>query len=149
LQIKYAYAVTGHKSQGGQWEDVIVAFEPLYPHLSMRDYLRWAYTAMTRAEKRLFLLDCPFLESIGEVECYRKDFVFQPEMLEKGDYFSEGEKKLLLEIGPSLIRLLNGQLPVNTPAREHLIKVVNKEEAPRDEIAATLLKWVELEENEP
>jgi exodeoxyribonuclease-5 len=149
LQIKYAYAVTGHKSQGGQWEDVIVAFEPLYPHLSMRDYLRWAYTAMTRAEKRLFLLDCPFLESIGEVECYRKDFVFQPEMLEKGDYFSEGEKKLLLEIGPSLIRLLNGQLPVNTPAREHLIKVVNKEEAPRDEIAATLLKWVELEEKEP
>lgn len=60
LQIKYGYAVTGHKSQGGQWRNVIVGFEPLYPGMAMSDYLRWAYTAMTRAEERLYLLNFPF-----------------------------------------------------------------------------------------
>lgn len=61
LQIKYGYAVTGHKSQGGQWKHVIVGFEPLYKGMDVQDYLRWSYTAMTRAEERLYLLNCPFV----------------------------------------------------------------------------------------
>ncbi|MEL6133889.1 MAG: AAA family ATPase [Bacteroidota bacterium] len=61
LQVKYGYAVTGHKSQGGQWENVIIGFEPDYGQ-NPRAYLRWTYTAMTRAEERLFLLNCPFIE---------------------------------------------------------------------------------------
>lgn len=62
LQIKYGYAVTGHKAQGGQWRNVIVGFEPMYKGMDLRDYLRWAYTAMTRAEERLYLLNCPFVQ---------------------------------------------------------------------------------------
>jgi exodeoxyribonuclease-5 len=62
LQVKYGYAVTGHKAQGGQWRNVIVGFEPLYPGMAMTDYLRWAYTAMTRAEERLYLLNFPFVQ---------------------------------------------------------------------------------------
>ncbi len=62
LQIKYGYAVTGHKAQGGQWRNVIVAFEPLYKGMEMGDYLRWSYTAMTRAEERLYMLNCPYVQ---------------------------------------------------------------------------------------
>lgn len=59
LQIKYGYAITGHKSQGGQWENVVVGFEPDYGN-NTQAYLRWSYTVLTRAESRAFLLSCPF-----------------------------------------------------------------------------------------
>ncbi|RMG64414.1 MAG: ATP-dependent endonuclease [Bacteroidetes bacterium] len=62
LQIKYGYAVTGHKAQGGQWENVLIAFEPDYGQ-NPQAYLRWTYTVCTRAEARLFLLNCPFVET--------------------------------------------------------------------------------------
>ena len=59
LQIKYAYAITCHKAQGGQWEHVFldqgyVSAEALTP-----DYLHWLYTAFTRARSRLFLVNWP------------------------------------------------------------------------------------------
>jgi exodeoxyribonuclease-5 len=60
LQIKYGYAVTGHKAQGGQWRNVMVAFEPMYQGMSLADYMRWTYTALTRAEDKLYLLGFPF-----------------------------------------------------------------------------------------
>ena len=59
LQIKYGYAVTGHKAQGGQWEQVIIGFEPDYGQDPLA-YLRWTYTALTRASERLYLLNVPF-----------------------------------------------------------------------------------------
>ncbi len=59
LQVKYGYCVTGHKSQGGQWANVIVGFEPDYGQDALA-YLRWTYTVLTRAEERLFLLNTPF-----------------------------------------------------------------------------------------
>lgn len=59
LQIKYGYAITGHKSQGGQWENVVIGFEPDYGKKPLA-YLRWSYTVLTRAESRVFLLSCPF-----------------------------------------------------------------------------------------
>ena len=62
LQIKYGYAVTGHKAQGGQWRNVLIAFEPMYKGMSMHDYLRWTYTAITRAEDKLYMLGFPFGE---------------------------------------------------------------------------------------
>ncbi len=59
LQVKYGYSITGHKAQGGQWENVIIAFEPDYGQ-DLRAYIRWTYTVFTRAEERVFLLNCPF-----------------------------------------------------------------------------------------
>lgn len=59
LQLKYGYAITGHKAQGGQWENVIVSFEPDYGN-NLPAYLRWTYTVFTRAESRLYLLNNPF-----------------------------------------------------------------------------------------
>ncbi|MDP5170196.1 MAG: AAA family ATPase [Bacteroidia bacterium] len=59
LQVKYGYAITGHKSQGGQWDNVVIGFEPDYGNDPM-NYLRWSYTVFTRAESHVFLLSCPF-----------------------------------------------------------------------------------------
>ena len=56
LQIKFAYAITCHKSQGGQWENVFVE-KPWYPEDQLKmDDLRWLYTSFTRAQKSLYLL---------------------------------------------------------------------------------------------
>lgn len=55
LQVKFSYAVTCHKSQGGQWNTVFVE-QPYLPNGIDRDYLRWLYTAITRAKERLYLI---------------------------------------------------------------------------------------------
>jgi len=55
LQVKFSYAMTCHKSQGGQWHTVFVE-QPYLPNGIDRDYLRWLYTAVTRAKEKLYLL---------------------------------------------------------------------------------------------
>lgn len=57
LQVKYAYAVTCHKAQGGQWVNVIADLAGV-PSEAMQtiDFYRWFYTAVTRATTRLFIL---------------------------------------------------------------------------------------------
>ncbi|MCK5822247.1 MAG: AAA family ATPase [Bacteroidales bacterium] len=57
LQIKYAYAVTCHKAQGGQWEHVYVDQGYITEDKLDRDYYRWLYTAVTRATSKLFLVN--------------------------------------------------------------------------------------------
>lgn len=57
LQVKFAYALTCHKTQGGQWEDVFVD-QGFVPEGSMnREYFRWLYTAVTRATRRVYLVN--------------------------------------------------------------------------------------------
>tara|TARA_R110000751_G_scaffold76447_1_gene154150 strand:- start:9814 stop:11247 length:1434 start_codon:yes stop_codon:yes gene_type:complete len=55
LQVKFSYAITCHKSQGGQWNTVFVE-QPYLPNGVDKDYLRWLYTAVTRAERKLYLI---------------------------------------------------------------------------------------------
>jgi len=55
LQVKFSYAITCHKSQGGQWNTVFVE-QPYLPNGVDKDYLRWLYTAITRAKDRLYLI---------------------------------------------------------------------------------------------
>ena len=55
LQVKYSYAVTCHKSQGGQWHTVFVE-QPYLPEGTSLGYYRWLYTALTRATNRLYLV---------------------------------------------------------------------------------------------
>tara|TARA_R110002073_G_scaffold17446_4_gene65668 strand:+ start:14256 stop:15680 length:1425 start_codon:yes stop_codon:yes gene_type:complete len=55
LQVKFSYAITCHKSQGGQWHTVFVE-QPYLPEGVNRDYLRWLYTAVTRAKEKLYLI---------------------------------------------------------------------------------------------
>lgn len=55
LQVKFSYAITCHKSQGGQWNTVFVE-QPYLPNGINREYLRWLYTAVTRARRKLYLI---------------------------------------------------------------------------------------------
>jgi ATP-dependent exoDNAse (exonuclease V) alpha subunit len=55
LQVKFSYAMTCHKSQGGQWKTVFIE-QPYLPEGINEDYLRWLYTALTRAQEKLYLI---------------------------------------------------------------------------------------------
>ena len=55
LQIKHAFAITCHKSQGGQWKNVFIE-KPYLPDGQTTDYLRWLYTALTRAQDQIYLI---------------------------------------------------------------------------------------------
>jgi exodeoxyribonuclease-5 len=57
LQIKFAYAITCHKSQGGQWQAVFVDQGYLTEELINKEFVRWLYTAITRATDQLFLIN--------------------------------------------------------------------------------------------
>lgn len=59
LQIKYAYAVTCHKAQGGQWGCIYLDQGYLPPDASTIDYYRWLYTAFTRATEQIHLINWP------------------------------------------------------------------------------------------
>ena len=59
LQIKYAYAVTCHKAQGGQWAHVYVDQGYMTDDMLTPDYIHWLYTAFTRATEKLFLVNWP------------------------------------------------------------------------------------------
>ncbi|MCH5174706.1 MAG: AAA family ATPase [Prevotellaceae bacterium] len=57
LQIKYAYAVTCHKAQGGQWANVFIDQGYMTDDMLGPDYFRWLYTAITRATQRVFFVN--------------------------------------------------------------------------------------------
>ncbi|MDR1592161.1 MAG: AAA family ATPase [Prevotellaceae bacterium] len=57
LQVKYAYAVTCHKAQGGQWSNVFLDIGYVTEEMMGEDFYRWLYTAFTRATRKLFLVN--------------------------------------------------------------------------------------------
>jgi len=70
LQVKFAYAVTCHKAQGGQWKAVFLDQGYFTEEMMSIDYLRWLYTAFTRPTSKLYLVNFSdqFFESPGEKE---------------------------------------------------------------------------------
>jgi exodeoxyribonuclease-5 len=65
VQIKYAYAITCHKSQGGEWPHASVFLEG---KLENESDFRWLYTAVTRATKTLSLINASYLEDMVALE---------------------------------------------------------------------------------
>ena len=57
LQVKFAYAITCHKSQGGQWDNVFVDLGYYTDDMLDKSFFRWLYTAFTRASKKLYLIN--------------------------------------------------------------------------------------------
>jgi len=57
LQVKYAYAITCHKAQGGQWKAVFIDHGYLVDNMLDNEYYRWLYTAFTRSIEKLFLVN--------------------------------------------------------------------------------------------
>ena len=69
LQVKFAYAATCHKAQGGQWAHIYVDQGYMTDDMLSTDYLHWLYTAFTRATEKLFLVNWPKTqtEEVNEV----------------------------------------------------------------------------------
>ena len=65
LQVKYAYAVTCHKAQGGQWAHVYLDQGYMTDDMLTPDYIHWLYTAFTRATEKLFLVNWPKTQTEG------------------------------------------------------------------------------------
>jgi ATP-dependent exoDNAse (exonuclease V) alpha subunit len=59
LQIKFAYAATCHKAQGGQWAHVYIDQGYMTDDMLTPDYFHWLYTALTRATEQVFLVNWP------------------------------------------------------------------------------------------
>jgi len=70
LQIKYAYAITCHKAQGGQWKKVFIDQGWITEEMINKEFLRWLYTAITRATKELGFIN------------FRKEFFFENEIFD-------------------------------------------------------------------
>lgn len=56
LQVKYAYCITCHKAQGGQWKHVYIDLNSLYLEALDESFFRWLYTALTRASEKVFFI---------------------------------------------------------------------------------------------
>lgn len=65
LQVKFSYAVTCHKAQGGQWENVYIDQGYMTQEYVNSDYFKWLYTAITRATKQVYLVNFP-KQQVGE-----------------------------------------------------------------------------------
>ena len=59
LRVKFGYALTCHKAQGSEWDDVFVQCKTHHTNPRTEEYFRWLYTAITRASKRVHLLNPP------------------------------------------------------------------------------------------
>ena len=57
LQVKFSYAVTCHKAQGGQWKNVFIDSGFMNSEMYNTEYLRWLYTAVTRATEKLLFVN--------------------------------------------------------------------------------------------
>jgi exodeoxyribonuclease-5 len=57
LQVKFAYAVTCHKAQGGQWASVFIEQGYLTEEMINADFLRWLYTGITRTTDKVYLIN--------------------------------------------------------------------------------------------
>ncbi|MBV6655707.1 MAG: ATP-binding domain-containing protein, partial [Mameliella sp.] len=105
LQAKYGYAITCHKSQGGEWENVIVDFKVYIGTLSP-GFFRWAYTAITRASECLYCIDAPdynalskfVVTDIERISAVMKGAYFVPTSEGQGDYFVVYRKERILEL---------------------------------------------------
>lgn len=64
--VTYGYAITGHKSQGGEWKDVWVDYR-YAQNRQTDDYFRWAYTVTTRARQNLFAIAPPCIDNLSDV----------------------------------------------------------------------------------
>lgn len=60
IQVKFGYAITCHKAQGGEWENIFVDCSYTQSQLS-KNYFRWLYTAMTRASNTLYVMNKPHI----------------------------------------------------------------------------------------
>lgn len=148
LLMKYGYAVTCHKAQGGEWENVFTIWDKgniekfdclnekqLKSGKSNLDFYRWAYTAVTRASKTLYALNPPFFNSYSNMAFMDSSIIeslneltgqkVQSEEIEMSDEMLEQTKQLNLLEQP--IQLQNHFIKIRHTLRKHCIEIVRWE----------------------
>ena len=133
LLMKYGYAVTCHKAQGGEWDNVFTVWDndntlnfDHYIDVQKRagktnqDFYRWAYTAITRASKKLFALNPPYFNSYSEM-AFLDDTVLNSLNELTGTKIETEEINLDDELLKQLTSLNLLEQPI--PVQDHFIKV--------------------------
>lgn len=76
LQVKYGYAVTAHKAQGGEWDRVFI--DPYYYNSpKTKEYFQWLYTSITRGKERIYIKELPLKTFTQDKLKIQKDFVLK------------------------------------------------------------------------
>ena len=83
LRLKFGYAITCHKAQGSEWNNVFVKCQTHQNQLSA-SYFRWFYTAITRASKKLYLLDPPAIKLGAGIKAIELPNIIDVERLNEG-----------------------------------------------------------------
>lgn len=87
LRIRFGYAITAHKAQGSEWEEVLV--DCSFPqNINLENKFRWLYTAVTRSNKNLYLLNAPHFNPFSDIQI---DF---PKEEQKENHESDLEEKM-------------------------------------------------------
>lgn len=128
LQVKFGYAITVHKSQGGEWPEVFVDFDRAGGK-SNSEYFRWAYTAATRTSQNLNMLTSPFFQgkqmSTGRVETLQKRHIEVPEEYQLNLPFQNSPTANHELVGGAVVWLfavIGGQV-ATLRAEQHQVKV--------------------------
>ena len=133
LQVKFGYAMTCHKAQGGEWETAIVDFRATTAGAN-ENFFRWAYTAITRAQRRVLLVSPPSFSPIstlgwnGHTDLYRPQQAaapFKPTVSPK----ERAATTESVASGPSE--------PVTAPTVQQVVPPMNHEPPPTSQSSTT------------
>jgi GTPase SAR1 family protein len=89
LQVKFGYALTCHKAQGGEWESAIVDFSDARGSTN-ENYFRWSYTSITRASKKLLTISAPSFDETSNIDWGAIEPTLDPK-IKKNDLDSDYE----------------------------------------------------------
>ena len=133
IQLKYGYAITCHKAQGGEWDGAFVFWDK-GNHINFNsfgdfqtktgkqneDYYRWAYTAITRASKKLYVVNPPFFNSYSNMVFYDSTITNSYQELTNTDI-----KPLELDLSDEYLRVLKEFELEDKPLeiQDHFIKL--------------------------
>jgi len=135
LQVKFGYAVTCHKAQGGEWKDVIVDFNDFQSYTNEFFY-RWAYTSITRSSERLILINPPKI-SENEVSTYNEFYqhseteyhqvyssIKQPKIIKSNDEQKEKSdirKTLLIKTVEQMLKNIGVKTKLEITAKDYFV----------------------------
>ncbi len=131
LRIKYGYAITCHKAQGGEWKNAIIRFEKERKHQANENYFRWVYTSITRSKENLLVINPPKIKLTDKTAIHpieqisKKNIPIQYESI-VSDVSSPFHNN------PDYEFLIQKYIELNAKCNLHGIKIINVESKPQN-----------------
>jgi tRNA A37 threonylcarbamoyladenosine biosynthesis protein TsaE len=110
LQLKYGYAITCHKSQGGEWKNVYVDFN-VFLGIKTKGFYRWAYTAISRTRKKLYIINSPTYSPLSEYHVAAITKIRKP--IGQTSYFPSDKHESFLDWHFEKIKNMCGELQID------------------------------------